>query len=411
MLVSFISETVLVGFKCGVALHIASSQLPKLFGFKGGHGDFWERSHDFLGHLNETNGVALLVGGIALAVLLLGKRFFPRVPVGFLVVVFGIALSPVANLAQYGVKLLGVVPQGLPPIGLPAVSWPEVNDLVPLAMACFLLGAVETAAIGRTFARKHGYRFDANQEFLALGASNLGAGLGSGLPISAGMSQSLVNESSGARTAASGLVAAAILLLVTLFLSGLMRDLPQPVLAAIILVAVTGLVKIDALKRIWRFSRAEFGVSMVALLGVLGQGLLRGVLIGAILSIVHAAPARVASPRDRARTRPGQHVLRGPRAEPGERAPSPTSSSSGSRGRSSTSTPSTSRTGSSSMLNARARGGAPRRVLPRKRARDRSRRRRDADRPASGPSEARSRSPPRGGTWTRPGCAAQSRIS
>ena len=108
-------------------------------------------------------------------------------------------------------------------------------------MACFLLGAVETAAIGRMFARKHGYRLDSDQEFLALAGANLAAGLGQGFPTSGGMSQSLVNETGGARTPLSGLIAAVLMLLVTLFLSGMLRYLPQPVLAAIVLVAVAGL--------------------------------------------------------------------------------------------------------------------------------------------------------------------------
>jgi MFS superfamily sulfate permease-like transporter len=127
---------------------------------------------------------------------------------------------------------------------------------------------------------------DTNQEFLALAGANLAAGLGHGFPVSGGMSQSLVNEGAGARTPLSGLVSGLLILLVTLFLSGLLRDLPQPVLAALVLVAVTGLFKIKALVRLWHFSRAEFAVAMAALLGVLGSGLLRGVLIGAVLSIL-----------------------------------------------------------------------------------------------------------------------------
>ena len=115
------------------------------------------------------------------------------------------------------------MPQGLPPIGLPAVQWADLNELLPLAMACLLLGAVETAAIGRTFARKHGYRIDTNQEFLGLAAANLAAGVGQGFPVSGGMSQSLVNESGGARTPLSGLFAAVVILLVTIFLSGMLR--------------------------------------------------------------------------------------------------------------------------------------------------------------------------------------------
>src|ERR1041384_7753157 len=149
-----------------------------------------------------------------------------------------------------------------------------------------MLGAVETAAIGRMFAAKHGGRFDSNQEFLALAGANLAAGLGRGFPVSGGMSQSLVNESSGARTPLSGLVAAALMLVVSLFLRGSLRNLPQPVLAAIVLVAVAGLFKISELRHLWRADRAEFIVALAALLGVLGSGLLRGVLIGAFISLI-----------------------------------------------------------------------------------------------------------------------------
>jgi MFS superfamily sulfate permease-like transporter len=136
------------------------------------------------------------------------------------------------------------------------------------------------------FAAKHGYRLDATREFLALGGANLLAGLGGGFPVSGGMSQSLVNETAGARTPVSGLIAAGITLVTVLFFTGLLRDLPQPVLAAIVLVAVTGLVQIDAVRHIWRFSRNEFAVAAVAFLGVLGSGLLNGVLLGVALSIV-----------------------------------------------------------------------------------------------------------------------------
>jgi MFS superfamily sulfate permease-like transporter len=189
-------------------------------------------------------------------------------------------------LEARGVKMLGDVPRGLPMPGLPAVDWSDVNDLLPLALACFMLGAVETAAIGRMFCAKHGGRFDGNQELLALAAANLAAGLGRSFPVSGGMSQSLVNESAGARTPLSGLIAAGIILLVTLFLSGLLHDLPQPALAAIVLFAVAGLFKLKSLIRLWTCYREEFVVAMAAVLGVLGSGLLRGVLIGAIISIV-----------------------------------------------------------------------------------------------------------------------------
>jgi len=227
-----------------------------------------------------------VLGGIALALLVAGKVFFKHRPISLLVVVGGIVAASVLGLDARGVKMLGEVPHGVPPLRLPAVAWHDVNDVLPLAVACFLLGAVETAAVGRMFAAKHGGRLDSNQELLALSAANLAAGLGQGFPVSGGMSQSLVNEGGGARTPLSGLIAALVVLLVAVFLSGTLRDLPQPVLAAIVLVAVMGLFNVRAVRHLWRVDRTEFVTAMAALLGVLGSGLLRGVLIGAIISLV-----------------------------------------------------------------------------------------------------------------------------
>ena len=284
--VSFFSETVLVGFKSGLALYLASTQLPKLFGFKGTHGDFWERSAYFISHVGETHETSLMVGVVALTALVAGKLWLKHRPVAFVVVIAGILAARVLDLEGQGVTLLGDVPQGLPWPGLPDVTRHDLNALLPIALAGFVLGAVETSAIGRMFGQKHGHRFDANQELLALGAGNLLAGVGRGFPVSGGMSQSLVNESAGARTPVSGLVAAVFTLIVALFATGLLRNLPQPVLAAIVLAAVMGLVNVQAFRHIWHFSRAEFFVAIAALLGVLGSGPVNGVLLGAAISIV-----------------------------------------------------------------------------------------------------------------------------
>ena len=285
-IINFISESVMIGFKCGVALFLASTQLPKLCGIPAAHGNFWENTGTFLKHLNEINLAALTIGGTALVVLVFGKIFLKKLPMALVVVVAGIVASRRLGLDARGVKLLGEVPQGLPDLGLPAVRWEDLNEMLPLAFACFLLAAVETAAIGRTFAAKHGERLDANQEFLALGVSNLAAGFGQGFPVSGGMSQSVVNEGGGARTPLSGAIAAGFVLVVVLFFSQLLSALPQPVLAAVVLVAVAGLVSVSALRHLWRSDGREFVIAMVAMVGVLGQGLLRGVMIGAVISLV-----------------------------------------------------------------------------------------------------------------------------
>jgi high affinity sulfate transporter 1 len=284
--IGFFSETVLVGFKAGLALYLASTQLPKLFGFKGTHGDFWERSAYFVAHLRDTHPVSLLVGVIALAVLVAGKLWAKNRPVAFLVVVSGMLAARLMDLDARGVTLLGDVPQGLPSLGLPMISRQDLNQLLPIGLAGFVLAAVETSAIGRMFGQKHANKFDANQELLALGAGNLLSGLSRGFPVSGGMSQSLVNESAGAKTPLSGLIAALFTLIVVVFASGLLRNLPQPVLSAIVLAAVMSLFDIRTLRHIWHFSRTEFSVAIAALFGVLGSGPVNGVLLGAAISIV-----------------------------------------------------------------------------------------------------------------------------
>ena len=286
VLVHFISESVMTGFKCGVALFLASTQLPKLFGFRIAHGSFWENADYFFKHLYETNPASLLVGGVSLVILLAGKFLLKNKPVALLVVIAGIIAASMLSLDARGVKLLGPVPQGIPTLQVPSLSWHEWTQLLPVAFACFLLGAVETATIGRMFAAKHGGRFDPNQESFAIAVSNCAAGAGGGFPVSGGLSQSLVNESSGARTPLSTAIAAVCLLIVVLFFSHRLSSLPQPVLAAVVLGAITALFKFSALKQLWKHDRPEFVVALAAFAGVLTFGLLRGVLIGAAISLV-----------------------------------------------------------------------------------------------------------------------------
>jgi sulfate permease, SulP family len=296
VLVEFISETVLVGFKVGIALVLISTQVPKLCGFHGSHGNFLASSWNIATHLGDTNLMALTLGLGALALLIAGKRWLKHRPVAVFVVIGGIVCSWLFDLAQHGVSTLGVVPTGVPmPTFFPA-DYRDLNELLPLAMACFLLAAIESVAIGRMFAAKHGTPFDANQEFLGLAAANTAAGLGHGFPVGGGMSQSLVNDAGGARTPLSGLISSLVILIVLVTCAGALKDLPQPVLAAIVLVAVAGLIQVNVLKRLWRFDRGEFAIAAVVVLGVLATGILRGVLIGAVMSLLMLLQ-RAARPR------------------------------------------------------------------------------------------------------------------
>ena len=284
--VNFISETILTGFKAGASLSIAVTQLPKLFGVPGGGDHFFQRISRLLSQLGQTNPVVLLIGVCSLAVLYAGDRFYPRRPFALLVVALSTAAVTWFGLADYGVQVVGALPAGLPRFVFPRVGLEHLEGILELAFACFLLSFVESIAAARTFGSKHGYPIDARQELLGLGAANLAAALGQGYPVAGGLSQSAVNEGAGARTPLSLFFASLSLALVLFFLTGLLQNLPQTVLAAVVIVAVSRFVKISDFKMLWRISRIEFNVALVAFLGVLLLGILKGVTISAVASIL-----------------------------------------------------------------------------------------------------------------------------
>jgi len=285
-LVNFISETVLLGFKAGAALTIAMTQLPKLLGVKGGGEHFFERAWTLAMQLPDTNVVVLMFGIVAIALLVAGERLFPGRPVALMVVIAAIVALSVTPLAQHGFKTVGVLPAGLPDFRLPSLRLRDVDGVIPLAFACFLLAYIEGVSAARSLAQKHGYEIDARQELLALGVANAAAAFGQGYPVAGGLSQSTVNDKAGARTPLALVFASCSIALCLLFLTDLLRNLPDVVLAAIVLVAVKGLIDIPTLRRVHALSRIEFWVAIVAFAGVLLLGILEGVMLAAIASML-----------------------------------------------------------------------------------------------------------------------------
>jgi len=285
-LVNFISETILLGFKAGAALTIAMTQLPKLFGVQGGGHGFFESAFTLGGQLPETNLAVLAFGLAALAVLLLGEKFLPGRPAALFVVVISIVLLSVTPLADLGFKVVGELPQGLPDFKLPGLRVRDVDGVIPLAFACLLLAYVESVSAGRALAAQNRYEIDARQELLGLGAANLAAGFFQAYPVAGGLSQSSVNDKAGARTPLALVFASVTIGLCLMYLTGMLYNLPNVVLAAIVLVAVKGLINIGELRHVWRVSRFEFGVSMVAFVGVLLLGILDGVIVAVLVSML-----------------------------------------------------------------------------------------------------------------------------
>ena len=291
-LVNFISETILLGFKAGAALTIAMTQLPKLFGVPGGGDNFFERVWKLATQIPDSRPAVLAFGIAAIALLVAGEKLLPSRPVALFVVIASIVALTFTPLAQMGFKTVGVLPSGLPDFAWPSLRPRDVDGVIPLAFACFLLAYIEGVSAARTLAQKNGYEIDARQELFALGAANVATALWQGYPVAGGLSQSSVNDKAGARTPLSLVFASLTIGLCLLFLTGLLRNLPDVVLAAIVLVAVKGLINVPELRRVWALSRMEFGVSMAAFAGVLLLGILKGVLLAAIVSmllLVHRA--------------------------------------------------------------------------------------------------------------------------
>jgi sulfate permease, SulP family len=284
-LTNFISETVLLGFKAGAALSIAATQIPALLGIPGGGHDFIGRLLKIVSQLIQSQPLIVTIGLVSLALLWFGEKFLPSRPIALFVVIISIVFISITNLAAR-VATVGELPTGLPTFSLPLLRLRDVDGVLPLAFAALLLSYIESVSAARTLAVKHGYDLDVRQELLGLGSANLFVALGQGYPVAGGLSQSAVNEKAGARTPLSLVFASITLALCLLFFTGLLKNLPRAVLAAIVLMAVKGLINIREIGHLWRVSRVEFIVAIVALVGVLLLGILKGVIVAAVASML-----------------------------------------------------------------------------------------------------------------------------
>jgi high affinity sulfate transporter 1 len=294
-LVKLISDSILVGFKIGAGLTIAMTQLPSLFGVGGGGHDFFERIVVLAGQLNQTQYLVVTIGVIAIILLMIGDRLFQGKPVALGVVALAIIIATAFGFQALGVPTTGKIPAGLPVLSGPALRIRDVEGILPLAAGCLLLAYIEGVSAARTFAAKHGYPLDPRQEFLGLGFANLFAATGHGYPVAGGLSQSAVNDKAGAQTPLALVFASAALALCLLFLTGFLENLPKAVLAAVVLTAILGLFDFRSLLHMWRVSRLDFYAATIALAGVLLLGILHGILLAALASVLLLL-ARVSSP-------------------------------------------------------------------------------------------------------------------
>ena len=285
----FLSRAVVTGFLFGAAIDVVISELPKLTGTTASGTNSFQELWSWFGTLGERHQTTVIVGVVSLIVVFGVRRIAPRVPGALVLVVGGLLASWLLDLGDRGVALVGDVPRGLPTFAVPDVGlmWENAGTVAIAAVALVLIGFSQTAGDARTFAARHRYQVDIDQESVAQGLANTGAGLFQGMPVSTSLSASSLNDHSGARTGLASLTSGFTVLLTLLILAPLFSALPKPVLAALIIEAVVmGMINIPEMRRLARVQPFDFWVAIAAIVGTLAFGVLAGVMIGIGLSLL-----------------------------------------------------------------------------------------------------------------------------
>lgn len=286
MLADFLSKPILVGFLNGIAITIVIGQFGKILGLPVTASGLFPVLLDLAARIGDTHLPTLAVGLGAVAILVVAPRFVPWLPAGILAMGGGALAVAFGGLDALGVKTLGVVPSGLPHWSLPLVDPAFLPSLLPDAAALALVSFTSMMLSSRSFAAKNGYDVDPDQDFAALGASNVLSGLTQGFAVSGADSRTAMSDAAGGRTHATGLVAALAVGLVLLFLTHPLQYVPVAALGAVLVFAGISLVDVGTLRFIYRADRVEAAISLLATAGVVGLGIIQGVLIATILALL-----------------------------------------------------------------------------------------------------------------------------
>jgi high affinity sulfate transporter 1 len=284
-----LSKPTQVGYMNGLALTILVGQLPKLFGFSVDADGLVDETSAFVRGVvdGETVAMALAVGLGGVVLMVAFGRWLPKVPGVLVAVVLSVLVASWLGLADRGVTLVGELPQGFPPFTLPHIGAADLPLLIGGALGIALVSLADTISTASAFAARTGQEVDGNQEMVGIGMANVASGLFQGFPVSTSGSRTAVAMQAGARSQVTGIVGAGAITLIILALPGLLRNLPQPTLAAVVIVASLSLADIPAVVRLWRRSRTEFTLSMAAFLGVAMLGVLPGIAVAVGLSILN----------------------------------------------------------------------------------------------------------------------------
>lgn len=281
----FMSKPVLTGFTFGLGLVIAVGQLDKLFGVEGGSGDFFEQLWAVMRELPQADALTTAIGLGALAILMVSRRLFGhKLPMALLVVFAAILLSNALKWEGSGVHVVGSIPASLPSLTIPDVTMGQWAELAGGALGIVLIAFAESYGIAKGFARRHDYGIDANQELIGLGVANVGAGLLGGFVVDGSLSRSAAADGAGAKSQMAMLICGAITLITIMALTPLFGQLPEAILAAVVISAVWGTFNVGELRRVYRANRGDFVAAIVALVGVCTIDLLPGLILAVLTS-------------------------------------------------------------------------------------------------------------------------------
>lgn len=296
-LADFVSKPILIGYITGVAIFMIAGQLGKLFGITVESEHFFQQIGELITHLGQTRVLTLMVGLALLVFLLVLRRSAPKVPAALIVVVLMTIVSSLLHLETHGIAVVGPIPSGLPQFGVPDLHFSDAWNLLPSALTLTLIVFTDAVLTARSVAEKHGEKVDANLELIGLGAANIAAGLLQGFPAAASQSRTAVDNAAGGKTQLVGLVAATLLVAFLLWFTRLLENLPQLVLAVIIIAAAINLIEVKPLVKVYRLRRVEFYLALVTFVGVLSIGVLGGILVAVVLALV-VVIGRISRPHD-----------------------------------------------------------------------------------------------------------------
>ncbi len=294
----FLSASVLIGFLTGVGIQVLTGQLPDMLGIPKGTGNWFEQQWHTLTNLGQANGWTVVFAAGTLVIIVGSKLISPKVPGAVIAVILSIILSNAFDATSYGVAVIGPVQGGFPPIGLPAgVDLGEIPAVLGIALSCFFLIIAQSAATSRSFAMKHDQRVDINRDIIGLSGANIAAGLTGTFVVNGSPTKTEILDEQRGRTQLANITMSLVVLVVVLFLTGYLTNMPTAVLAAIVFMIGLGLVDFRGLARIRAARVSEFLIACVTAIVVFAWGVEQGIILAIVLSILELV-RRAYSPRD-----------------------------------------------------------------------------------------------------------------